>query len=79
MECVPHVARGTALSGTLHCCTDLSTFQWMEVDKFLHDGFGDGLRHFEPWSSDVDDPELAPLSPNYHSKPTGGRLSSRQI
>ncbi|GFW50470.1 hypothetical protein TNCV_2887741 [Trichonephila clavipes] len=24
-------------------------------------------------------PELAPLSPNYHTKPTGGRLSSQQI
>ncbi|GFW57448.1 uncharacterized protein TNCV_543581 [Trichonephila clavipes] len=25
--------------------------------------FGDGPRHFEPWSSDVDDTELAPLLP----------------
>ncbi|GFV19490.1 hypothetical protein TNCV_3664221 [Trichonephila clavipes] len=24
-------------------------------------------------------PELAPQSPNYHTTPTGGRLSSRQI
>ncbi|GFY30547.1 hypothetical protein TNCV_3523101 [Trichonephila clavipes] len=24
-------------------------------------------------------PELAPLSPNYHTTPTGGRFSSRQI
>ncbi|GFV49697.1 hypothetical protein TNCV_4042711 [Trichonephila clavipes] len=24
-------------------------------------------------------PELAPPSPNYHTKPTGGRFSSRQI
>ncbi|GFW74079.1 hypothetical protein TNCV_4176261 [Trichonephila clavipes] len=39
--------------------------------------FGDGPRNFEPWSSGVDDPEL-PLSPNYHTTPTGGRFSSRQ-
>ncbi|GFW31585.1 hypothetical protein TNCV_4420181 [Trichonephila clavipes] len=41
--------------------------------------FGDGPRNFEPWSSDVNEPELAPLSPNYHTTPTGGRFSSRQI
>ncbi|GFU63193.1 hypothetical protein TNCV_3466171 [Trichonephila clavipes] len=26
----------------------------------LHEGFGDGPRNFEPWSSDVTTPELAP-------------------
>ncbi|GFT66594.1 hypothetical protein TNCV_2737831 [Trichonephila clavipes] len=39
---------------------------------------GDGPRNFEPWSSDVDDTAGIP-SPNYHTTPMGGRLSSRQI
>ncbi|GFU91653.1 5'-nucleotidase domain-containing protein 3 [Trichonephila clavipes] len=34
--------------------------------------FGNGPHNFEPWSSDVDDtPELAPLSPNYHTNLEG--------
>ncbi|GFT41868.1 hypothetical protein TNCV_1667231 [Trichonephila clavipes] len=41
--------------------------------------FDDGPRHFEPWSSDVDDTGAGTPSPNYHTTPTGGRLSSRQI
>ncbi|GFW77657.1 uncharacterized protein TNCV_133481 [Trichonephila clavipes] len=41
--------------------------------------FGDGPRNFEPWSSDVDDTCPGPPSPNYHTTPTGGRFSSRQI
>ncbi|GFY26909.1 uncharacterized protein TNCV_930501 [Trichonephila clavipes] len=36
----------------------------------LHEGFCDGPRTFEPWSSDETTPELAPSSPNYH---TNGR------
>ncbi|GFW01584.1 hypothetical protein TNCV_4084991 [Trichonephila clavipes] len=40
--------------------------------------FGDGPRHFEPWSNDVDDTRAAP-SPDYHTTPMGGRFSSRQI
>ncbi|GFV29578.1 hypothetical protein TNCV_329441 [Trichonephila clavipes] len=36
---------------------------------------GDGLRNFEPWSSDEDDTP----SPNIHTIPTGGRLRYRQI
>ncbi|GFU72337.1 hypothetical protein TNCV_4715481 [Trichonephila clavipes] len=44
---------------------------------FYTRAFGDGPSNFEPWSSDVD--ELAPPSPNYHTTPTGGRYSSRQI
>ncbi|GFS68024.1 hypothetical protein TNCV_1362511 [Trichonephila clavipes] len=32
--------------------------------------FGNGSRNFEPWSSDVDDTELAPTFPNYHTTPT---------
>ncbi|GFU58721.1 hypothetical protein TNCV_932651 [Trichonephila clavipes] len=42
--------------------------------------FGDGLRNFEPWSSDKDVTcvcELAP--PLLTTTPTGGRLSSQQI
>ncbi|GFU74175.1 hypothetical protein TNCV_4571801 [Trichonephila clavipes] len=41
--------------------------------------FDDGPRNFELWSSDVDDTELAPLSPNYHTTPTGKRFNSQQI
>ncbi|GFW14059.1 hypothetical protein TNCV_3546481 [Trichonephila clavipes] len=41
--------------------------------------FGDGPRNFEPWSSDVDDTLAVTPSPNYHTTPTGGRFSSRQI
>ncbi|GFY25240.1 uncharacterized protein TNCV_2483611 [Trichonephila clavipes] len=41
--------------------------------------FGDGPRNFEPWSSDVDDTRAGNPSPNYHTTPTGGRFSSRQI
>ncbi|GFV16787.1 hypothetical protein TNCV_282491 [Trichonephila clavipes] len=33
----------------------------------------------EPWLSDMTTPELTPPSPNYHTTPTGGRFSSRQI
>ncbi|GFX24424.1 hypothetical protein TNCV_992401 [Trichonephila clavipes] len=33
-------------------------------------------RHFEPWSSDErTTTELAPFSPNFHTTPTGRRLS----
>ncbi|GFW25294.1 hypothetical protein TNCV_5088601 [Trichonephila clavipes] len=36
--------------------------------------FGDGPRHFEPWSRTT--PELTPPpSPSYHTIPMGGRLS----
>ncbi|GFX52721.1 uncharacterized protein TNCV_3980241 [Trichonephila clavipes] len=41
--------------------------------------FDDGPRYFEPWSSDVMTPELAPLSPNYHTTPTVKRFNSQQI
>ncbi|GFS96058.1 hypothetical protein TNCV_2928081 [Trichonephila clavipes] len=42
--------------------------------------FGDGLRNFEPWSSDKDITLAGtPPSPNYHTTLTGGRLSSQQI
>ncbi|GFX45878.1 hypothetical protein TNCV_3607391 [Trichonephila clavipes] len=41
--------------------------------------FGDGPRNFEPWSSDEDDTWAYTPSPNNHTTPTGGRLSSRQI
>ncbi|GFS97862.1 ATP-dependent DNA helicase [Trichonephila clavipes] len=41
--------------------------------------FGDGPRNLEPWSSDVDDIRAVTPSPNYHTTPTGGRFSSRQI
>ncbi|GFX44753.1 hypothetical protein TNCV_1802341 [Trichonephila clavipes] len=41
--------------------------------------FGDGPRNFEPWSWDVDDTLAGTPSPNYHTTPTGGRFSSRQI
>ncbi|GFW12303.1 hypothetical protein TNCV_2489471 [Trichonephila clavipes] len=41
--------------------------------------FGDGPRNFEPWSITWTTPELASPSPNYHTTPTGGRFSSRQI
>ncbi|GFU42513.1 hypothetical protein TNCV_4556331 [Trichonephila clavipes] len=40
--------------------------------------FSDGPRNFEPWLNLIP-PELPPTSPNYHTKPTGGRLSSRKI
>ncbi|GFW00694.1 hypothetical protein TNCV_2304671, partial [Trichonephila clavipes] len=38
--------------------------------------FGDGPRHFEPWSSDVDDTRSWHPSPNYHTTPTGRRFIS---
>ncbi|GFS81586.1 hypothetical protein TNCV_2440211 [Trichonephila clavipes] len=41
--------------------------------------FGDGLRSFEPCSSDVDDNGALTPSPNYPTTPVGGHLSSRQI
>ncbi|GFV89735.1 hypothetical protein TNCV_827271 [Trichonephila clavipes] len=41
--------------------------------------FGDGPRNFEPWLSDVDDTLAGTPSPNYHTTPTGGRFSSRQV
>ncbi|GFU62267.1 hypothetical protein TNCV_4859781 [Trichonephila clavipes] len=41
--------------------------------------FGDGPHNFESWSSDEDDIKAGTSSPNYHTTPTGGRLSSRQI
>ncbi|GFU26091.1 hypothetical protein TNCV_5105481 [Trichonephila clavipes] len=41
--------------------------------------FGNGPRNFEPWSSDMDDTCPGTPSPNYHTTPTGGRFSSRQI
>ncbi|GFS87306.1 hypothetical protein TNCV_2479461 [Trichonephila clavipes] len=54
---------------------------YLEGDTVIYmEAFGDGPRHFEPWSSEEDDtPELSPPSPNYHTTPTGGRLSSRRI
>ncbi|GFW88096.1 hypothetical protein TNCV_217681 [Trichonephila clavipes] len=41
--------------------------------------YGDIPRHFEPWSSDVDDTRAGTPSPNYHTIPTGGHFISRQI
>ncbi|GFW97461.1 hypothetical protein TNCV_4991371 [Trichonephila clavipes] len=41
--------------------------------------FGNGPRNFEPWSNDVNDTCAGTPSPNYHTTPTGGRFSSRQI
>ncbi|GFY18712.1 uncharacterized protein TNCV_2399341 [Trichonephila clavipes] len=38
--------------------------------------FGEGSRNFEPRSSDEDDTRAGTPSPNYHTTPTGGRLSS---
>ncbi|GFW91689.1 hypothetical protein TNCV_4501081 [Trichonephila clavipes] len=32
--------------------------------------FGNGPRNFEPWLMTWMTPELAPLSPNYHTTPT---------
>ncbi|GFX26982.1 transposable element Tcb1 transposase [Trichonephila clavipes] len=40
---------------------------------------GEGLRKFESWSSNEDDTRAVTPCPNYHTIPTGGRLSSRQI
>ncbi|GFX37975.1 hypothetical protein TNCV_3835761 [Trichonephila clavipes] len=37
MARVPHVARGTILSGTLHYSKNLSVFEEMVVDKFVLD------------------------------------------
>ncbi|GFU65442.1 hypothetical protein TNCV_633651 [Trichonephila clavipes] len=39
--------------------------------------FGDGPRNFEPWSSDLHDTRAGTPSPNCHTTPTGGRVSSR--
>ncbi|GFV90655.1 hypothetical protein TNCV_2223711 [Trichonephila clavipes] len=41
--------------------------------------FSDGPRKFTQWSSDEDDICSGTPSLNYHTTPTGGRLSSRQI
>ncbi|GFT96431.1 hypothetical protein TNCV_4569281 [Trichonephila clavipes] len=44
------------------------------IDSLCCTSFDDGPRNFEPWSSDVDEPELAPLSPHHTngvSSPTG--------
>ncbi|GFU05740.1 hypothetical protein TNCV_1005221 [Trichonephila clavipes] len=41
--------------------------------------FGDGPRHLNHGQVTWTTPELAPPSPNYHTTPTGGRFSSRQI
>ncbi|GFS93048.1 uncharacterized protein TNCV_532511 [Trichonephila clavipes] len=41
--------------------------------------FDDGPRNFEPWSVTWMTPELAPLSPNYYTTPTGKRFNSQQI
>ncbi|GFY19694.1 hypothetical protein TNCV_4648661 [Trichonephila clavipes] len=41
--------------------------------------FGDGPRNFEPMSCDEEDTRAANSSPNNHTTPTGGLLSSRQI
>ncbi|GFY05260.1 hypothetical protein TNCV_2207061 [Trichonephila clavipes] len=41
--------------------------------------FGDGSHHCESCQETRKTPELAPSSPNYHTTPPGGRLSSRQI
>ncbi|GFV53658.1 hypothetical protein TNCV_1042651 [Trichonephila clavipes] len=40
---------------------------------------GDGPRNFELSQVTRTTPELASTSPNFHTTPTGGRLSSRQI
>ncbi|GFW93234.1 hypothetical protein TNCV_2603521 [Trichonephila clavipes] len=37
--------------------------------------FGDGARNFKPRSRTRMIPKLAPLSPNFHTIPMGGRLS----
>ncbi|GFW75725.1 hypothetical protein TNCV_4429081 [Trichonephila clavipes] len=42
---------------------------------FLDRDSQDGPRHFEPWTSDVDDTLLAHPSPNYHTSLIGERLS----
>ncbi|GFW23177.1 hypothetical protein TNCV_3802771 [Trichonephila clavipes] len=39
----------------------------------------DEPRHYESWSSDEEEPELGPSSPNYPTPPNGGRFISRQI
>ncbi|GFV66068.1 hypothetical protein TNCV_2891381 [Trichonephila clavipes] len=39
MARAPHLTHDTTLSGTVHCSTNLSTFDWMEVDKFGMDLF----------------------------------------
>ncbi|GFW19432.1 hypothetical protein TNCV_1603261 [Trichonephila clavipes] len=52
-----------------------------QVQNLLHNtytrAFGDGLRNFGQvtWTTT----ELEPASLNYHTTPTGGRFSSRQI
>ncbi|GFX10085.1 hypothetical protein TNCV_4539561 [Trichonephila clavipes] len=53
--------------------------QPIKLTKHYTRAFGDGPRNFEPWSSDVDDTRAGTPSPNYHTTPTGGRFSSRQI
>ncbi|GFX10283.1 hypothetical protein TNCV_1866801 [Trichonephila clavipes] len=42
-------------------------------------GFGDEPRNFEQWSSDVDETRVGTPSANYHTTPTAGPFSSRQI
>ncbi|GFT46426.1 hypothetical protein TNCV_1566511 [Trichonephila clavipes] len=41
--------------------------------------FGDGPRHFEPWSSDEDYTSTGTPSSYYHTPPTGGHLNSGPI
>ncbi|GFT94584.1 hypothetical protein TNCV_3266811 [Trichonephila clavipes] len=47
--------------------------------RFYTRAFDDGLRNFEPRLSDEGDTRAGTPSSNYHTTPTGGHLSSRQI
>ncbi|GFV95827.1 hypothetical protein TNCV_1728771 [Trichonephila clavipes] len=58
--------------------TVTGTKAWGNSQSYTR-AFGDGPRNFEPWSSDVDDTLARTPSPNYHTTPTRGRFSSRQI
>ncbi|GFV35917.1 hypothetical protein TNCV_2866761 [Trichonephila clavipes] len=60
------------------CMDTIRMLSITELSKRVYTrAFGDGPRNFETWSWTT--PELAPPSPNYHTKPTGGRFSSLQI
>ncbi|GFT85097.1 hypothetical protein TNCV_791301 [Trichonephila clavipes] len=41
--------------------------------------FGEEPTNFEAWTSEEDDTRAGTSSPNFHTTPTRGRLSSRQI
>ncbi|GFS65372.1 hypothetical protein TNCV_2451801 [Trichonephila clavipes] len=63
----------------------VETFELVKVEpKLLREkreresysrAFGDGPRHFEPWSSCEDDTRASTPSSNFHITPTGGRWS----